>query len=99
MVETVSVKKMKKMKKIIKYFYLLPLITLCGCSTAANVKVVNNPIKIPANLLTPLPHPMATDYPYTVNTLLIIISQYEATVDKANDRFEEITYIQSEENN
>lgn len=87
------------MKKIIKYFYLLPLIILCGCSTATSVQVISNPIRIPANLLTPLPHPIAIDYPYTVNTLLIIISQYEATVDKANDRFEEIIYIQSEEDN
>lgn len=85
--------------KRIKYICLvLLMLCLCSCTTQRDVQIINNPIKVPASLLTPLSHPIVSDYPYTVNTLLIIISQYETMVDKANDRFGEIIFIQSEEN-
>lgn len=69
---------------------------LQGCGHSQTV-IKNNTIRIPDNLIAELQHPIATDYPYTVHTLLIIISQYEALIEKANDRFREIKIIQSGE--
>jgi len=79
------------LKKIILTIALTNLILFTGCSQRTVTVIDNN--HIPANLLTPLAHPIAVR-PYTVNMLLIIISQYEAVVDKANDRFAEIIFIQ-----
>lgn len=73
---------------------LIFLTILSGCASTAAPVVTHNPVRIPANLLTPIPHPVILDYPVTVNILLITISQYEALLDKANDRFEEIYFIQ-----
>lgn len=72
----------------------LVLLGLCGCTASRDIQINSNPISVPLSLLTPLQHPVATGYPHTVNTLLITINQYEALVDRANNRFEEIIYIQ-----
>lgn len=58
------------------------------------MQVVSNTIRVPKYLLIPLEHPVSYSHPYTVEDLIIIISEYESVVEKANDRFIEINYIQ-----
>lgn len=86
---------MIKTKTIASLVCLVSLVLFSGCAAGNGaVTVVSNPVRIPANLLTPLQHPVIVEYPVTVSVLLITISRYEALVDKANDRFEEIIFIQ-----
>lgn len=45
-------------------------------------------------LLTPIAHPVAVGPPYTIESLLVVIGQYDSKLEQANDRFMEIRFIQ-----
>lgn len=52
-------------------------------------------LRIPAHLLVPISHPVAEGPPFTVESLLIVIGQYDNKLEQANDRFAEMRFIQS----
>lgn len=71
-------------------FALLFLLSLCqGCEPSVAVQTV----KIPDWLLVPERHPQAVE-PYTVQTLLIIIGEYESSLERANDKLAAIEQLQ-----
>lgn len=49
---------------------------------------------IPEYLLIPVEHPEAGEAPHTIQSLLLVIEQYENKLDQANDRILAIKRIQ-----
>lgn len=65
-----------------------------GCTPSLKVSKVNT-TRVPEYLLAPIPHPVVGDTICTVEDLLLIIRQYDDKLEVANDRFEEIRFIQA----
>lgn len=62
---------------------------LTACTHSAEVTG-----RVPENLLVDIPHPVLEEREATVRDLILLIAEYQAKLEKANDRFAGIRDLQ-----
>lgn len=69
--------------------------SLCSACTLSPRVTSVDVSRVPEHMLERIAHPVALGPPYTVESLLIVVGQYDDKLELANDRFDMIRHIQT----